>query len=424
MAQSLPELPPDILSEIFSRLPIKTLFACRSVCKTFLNLTFSNPPVNFLRSSDTAQNLIIQFGDLHKPTTLIHLVDSELDTSFGSGERVFLKPMFQIPKYPVKYFKKCRLYAGDENKFVLVNSCNGLLYFAERGVCERSFVCNPITNEYVTLLEFNEQNNERQLTMGSWFGFSPAENQYKVLRLFSTLTGKPWQIGFRQEFWAQVHVVGSDSWRYLEDKPLSEYLSWDTCSVFLNGTVNWLCKYPELSKFIIFFDFQKEKFGEILPPPSFGIDQRLSKQSMSIGVLGGYLCVTDDTQHFDIWVMKEYGCQESWTKEYTIDTTIPAGEPLRGPFRPLQMLCDGKILMIWLGRALVCYDPKNKKFRFFEFIGVESLAKAVPYTPSFLCLKDALMVDNVMVQNITSRYELAFWHYFILQVHAFVQKLI
>ncbi|KAL0331302.1 UNVERIFIED_CONTAM: F-box protein [Sesamum angustifolium] len=337
MAQSLPELPPDILAEIFSRLPIKTLFACRSVCKTFLNLTFSNPPVNFLRSSDTAQNLIIQFGDLHKPATSIHLVDSELDTSFVSGERVFLKPMFQIPKYPVMYSKKCRLHAGDENKFVLVNSCNGLLYFAERGVCERSFVCNP-TVEYVTLLEINEQNNERQLMMGSW-----------------------------QEFWAQVHVIGSDSWRYLEDKPLSEYLSWDTCSVFLNGTVNWLCKYPELSKFIIFFDFQKEKFGEILPPPSFGIDQRLSKQSMSIGVLGGYLCVTDDTPHFDIWVMKEYGCQKSWTKEYIIDTTIPTGEPLRGPFRPLYMLRDGKILMIWLERALVCYDPKNKRFRFFEF---------------------------------------------------------
>ncbi|KAL0393500.1 UNVERIFIED_CONTAM: F-box protein [Sesamum latifolium] len=353
MAQSLPELPPDILSEIFSRLPIKTLFACRSVCKAFLNLTFSNPPLNFLRSSDTAQSLIIQFGEMNKPTTLIHLVDSELDTSFESGEIVLLKPMFQIPKYPVKYFKKCRLYAGDENKFVLVNSCNGLLYFAERGVCERSFVCNPITDEYVTLVEFNEQNNQRQLTMGSWFGFSPAENQYKVLRLFSTLTGKPWQIGFRQEFWAQVHVVGSDSWRYLEDKPLSEYLSWDTCSVFLNGTVNWLCKYPELSKFIIFFDFQKEKFGEILPPPSFGIDQRLS-------------------------------------------------EPLRGPLRPLQMLRDGKILLIWLERVLVCYDPKNKKFRFFEFLGVESLAKAVPYTPTFLRLKDALMVDNVTVQNITS----------------------
>ncbi|KAK4435284.1 F-box/kelch-repeat protein [Sesamum alatum] len=403
MALSLAELPPDILSEILSRLPIKTLFACRSVCKTFLNLTFSDPPVNFLHSSDTAQSLIIQFGDLHKPTRLIHLVDSELDTSFGSVERVLLKPMFEIPKYPAKYFKKYRLYAGTEDKFVLVNSCNGLLYFAERGVCERSFVCNPITDEYVTLLEFNEENNERQLTMGSWFGFSPAENQYKVLRLFSTLTGKAWQVGFRQEFWAQVHVVGSDSWRYLEDKPFSEYLSWNTCSVFLNGTVNWLCKYPELSKFIIFFDFQKEKFGEILPPSSFGIDQRISRQSMSIGVLGGYLCVTDVAEHFDIWVMKEYGCQESWRKQFTIDTTIPTGEPLRGPFRPLQTLQDGKILMIWLECALVCYNPENKRFRFFEFIGVESLGKAVPYTPSFLRLKDALMVDNVMVQNITSR---------------------
>ncbi|KAI3468778.1 hypothetical protein Pfo_025441 [Paulownia fortunei] len=402
MAESLTELPPNVLSEILSRLPIKSLFACRSICKTFLNLTSFNPHFNSLHSSNTAENLIIQFGNLYKPTRLVHLVDSELDTAFRFGEKVKLKPMFQIPKYPAKYFKKYRVYVGEENKFVLVNSCNGLLYFAERSVCERSFICNPITNEYVTLLEFDEERNERQLTMGLWFGFSPGENQYKVLRIFSTVTGKPWEMGFKQEFWAQVHVVGSCSWRDIEDKPLSEYLSWDTCFVFLNGTVYWLCRYPEMSKFILFFDFQKEKFGEILPPLDFGIDQQMSRHSMSIGVLGGYLCVTDDTQHFDIWVMKKYDSQDSWTKEFIVDTAIPMGRPLDGPFRPLQILRNGKILMIWVDRILVCYDPKKKSFRFLEFNGVKSLGRVVLYTPSFVPLKDALMIDNVMVQNITS----------------------
>lgn len=329
------------------------------------------------------------------------MVDSELDTAFGFGEKVKLKPMFQIPKYPGKYFERYRVYVGDENNFVLVNSCNGLLYFAERSLCERSFICNPITNEYMTVLEYDEERNERQLTMGLWFGFSPGENQYKVLRIFSTLNGRPWEIGFRQEFWAQIHVVGSCSWRDIEDRPPSEYLTWDTCSVLLNGTVYWLCRYPEISKFILFFDFQKEKFGEILPPLDFGIDGRTNRHCMSIGVLGGCLCVTINTQPLDIWVMEKYGSQGSWTKELAIDTAIHMGNPIEGPFRPLQILSNGKILMMWLDLVLVCYDPKKKNFRFLEFNGVKSLCKSVLFSPSFVPLKDTLMVDNLTVQNIT-----------------------
>ncbi|KAK6158156.1 hypothetical protein DH2020_005470 [Rehmannia glutinosa] len=407
MPESLTDLPPNILSEILSRLPIKSLFVCRSVCKTFLNLTSSNPHFNSLHFSNTAQNLIIQFGSSYLPTRLVHLVDSELDTAFGFRLKINVKEkaMFQIPKFPAKYFKKYRLYIGDENNFVLVNSCNGLLYFAERSVCERSFICNPITNEYVTLLEYDVEKN---LTMGLWFGFSPKENLYKVLRIFATVSGKPSQDGFKMEYWAQVHVVGSSSWRDIEDRPLSEYLSWDKWSVFLNGTVCWLCKYPETSKFIVFFDFHEEKFGEIAPSLDFGLEQQMNKHGMSIGVLGGYLCLGDDTRDFDIWVMKKFGSQDSWTKEFVVDTSIHMDKPLEGPFRPLQILSNGKILMIWADRVLVTYDPKTKGFGYLEFDGVESLGKVVLYTPSFVPLKDALMVDNLTVQNMTSRYELVF----------------
>ncbi|GFQ01340.1 F-box protein at3g07870 [Phtheirospermum japonicum] len=132
------------------------------------------------------------------------------------------------------------------------------------------------------------------------------------------------------------------------------------------------------------------------------------RQSMNIGVLRGYLCVTDDTRHFDIWVMKEFGCRESWTKEYAVDTASHVGRLLDGPFKPLQILGDGKILMIWDDRVLVKYDPETKDFRFLEFNGVRSLDKVVLYTPTFVPLKDVLMVDNLTVRNMSTRYEPAF----------------
>ncbi|KAK6158135.1 hypothetical protein DH2020_005449 [Rehmannia glutinosa] len=242
-----------------------------------------------------------------------------------------------------------------------------------------------------------------RLPIKSLFVCSPKENLYKVLRIFATVSDKPSQDGFKMEYWAQVHVVGSSSWRDIEDRPLSEYLSWDKWSVFLNGTVCWLCKYPETSKFVVFFDFHEEKFGEIPPPLDFGLQQQMNKHGMSVGVLGGYLCFSDDTRDFDIWVMKKFGSQDSWTKEFVVDTSIHMDKPLEGPFRPLQILGDGKILMIWADRVLVTYDPKTKGFGYLEFDGVESLGKVVLYTPSFVPLKDALMVDNLTVQNMTSR---------------------
>lgn len=401
MAESLAELPPNILSEILSRLPIKSLFACRYVCKTFLDITSSNPYFNSLHSSKTSLNLIMQFGDAcNHPTRYVHLVDSGLEIAFVFGEEVGLKLMFQIPNHPERYFKRYHLHAGEKNCFVLVNSCDGLLYFAERSVCERSFVCNPITNEYVTLLGLDEERSRLQLTMGMWFGFSRGENQYKVLRIFSTLTGRPWEMGYKHEIWAQIHVVGSSSWRDIKDQPISEYLTWDTCFTLLNGTVYWLCRYPELKKLIIFFDFQQEKFGEVLPPLEFGIGWQINQHRMSIGVLGGRLSVTVNTESLDIWVVEKDESRVFWTKQFVIDKSIFMGYHIsEGPWRPLQILGSGQIVMMLLPLVLICYDPKEKTFQFIKSDRALTVGKAVLLRPSFVPLKDALMVDNVIVQK-------------------------
>ncbi|KAL3645393.1 hypothetical protein CASFOL_010573 [Castilleja foliolosa] len=399
-ASSLSELPSDILSDILSRLPIKTLFVCKSVCKAFLDVTTSNPHFNSLHATYATQCLAIQFE--YYSMTSIHLVDSELDTSFNVGENVELKTMFQIPRFPTRHCKNYGPFVGDENRFILMNSCNGLLFFAENSLRQRFFVCNPITREYVTLPEFNRHHS----TLGYWFGFSPEENLYKVLRIFGTANvnrGMPRAIGFSPEKRAQVYTVGSSSWRLLEEKPHPDYdISLKSSSAILNGTVCWLSGisgYNQMLRFIEYFDFHTEKFGKF--PAPVGFRNNHMRQRRSIGVLGGCLCVTDDSRHFYIWVMKEFGCRESWTKLFSIDMESIMGRYIQSRLRPLQILGDGKILMIRDYNVLVKFDPKTKDFRFLEINSASSPSKVVVYTPTLVPLKDILMVDNLTVRNMS-----------------------
>lgn len=71
-------------------------------------------------------------------------------------------------------------------------------------------------------------------------------------------------------------------------------------------------------------------------------------------VLGGCLCTVNNV-HIDcahIWATKDYGGKRKWVKEYTIVSTSPN---IRGPFSPLRLLRNGRILFQTGSGKLVCY---------------------------------------------------------------------
>ncbi|GFQ01341.1 F-box protein cpr30 [Phtheirospermum japonicum] len=132
---------------------------------------------------------------------------------------------------------------------------------------------------------------------------------------------------------------------------------------------------------------------------------------MSIGVLGGCLCLSYndfDAQHVDLWVMRKMcGDQGSWSKEFVVDTVRPMGRPVYGQFKPLQVLGNGEIVILWIGNDLVCYDPRTRSLRYVGFHRLRLTPKAVALTPSFVPLKETLKVDEVLSRYVRPRYECA-----------------
>ncbi|KAM7503760.1 hypothetical protein LguiB_002664 [Lonicera macranthoides] len=111
--------------------------------------------------------------------------------------------------------------------------------------------------------------------------------------------------------------------------------------------------------------------------------------------LGGCLCICDNSSDSElvIWVMKEYGVKESWTKEIVISRNYIPDWVGYEAVRPFKILKDGSILMLWRDDSLITYCPRTKAFEELD-IGMsnyDTKYEAVNYVPSILSLKNIVL---------------------------------
>jgi F-box interacting protein len=147
---------------------------------------------------------------------------------------------------------------------------------------------------------------------------------------------------------------------------LSLLFALQTCSfgMLASGALHWLVNpkaESDRTNLILAFDLGVEEY-RLVPQPDF-YDKN---SSMNVGVLGGCLTIHCNRyrHRLDVWVMKEYGVKESWTKLFSVmqpetirsfDYVRPVaysksgGEVLLEQFRK-----DDKNKLVW-------YDLKNKR---------------------------------------------------------------
>lgn len=277
----------------------------------------------------------------------------------------------------------------------IMGSCNGLLCLAKSpqledeshgnyvynrdSIYNNQSVCiiNPLLQECTHLPHVTSAENIRDVVYG--FGFNISKNEYKVIRLVI-------KYGLRHEIKVsgEIFTVGVDNrWRCLEDSSIPCHVF--PCGISLDGALHWIGD-DRHSGLIFAFNIGEER-GCCIPLPQGLGDE---PGNIVLAVWDKHLCLTDNSSEIqvDVWVMKQYGVAESWTRDIILRSRIPS-DLRHCQLIPITTLKNGDLLMSRPYRqSLISFDPNTKKCSKLGLPDVEGTVSFLfGYVPSFVSLR-------------------------------------
>jgi F-box interacting protein len=345
-------LPQDLIAEILSPLPIKSLLRFQCISKSCFAL-INNPyfiNMNLERSSSRERSLIMETST-HRPKNY-YSVNFSNEDRFGEPVKIF----------PPLIRRRKNLY---HTSISVIGCCNSLVcirkYDQYRG-SNQVAIWNPSIKKHKQLPSEPDLDNDKHSLFNFAFGYDPVNNDYKVLKTAFVKNVKldnwglepSWANAIMQPKKIMVYSLKSHSWRRVEYQwPYKEEsFIYSGPPVFSNGTFHWLVNSAPGISTLLTFDLTTEKFGV----QTFPFESYLH---VELEVLGGSLCVSGNTvgKGVEVWMMKGYGLASSWSRLYTVPVTFIYR-------RSLMFSKDGeKVLMEDDdSNKLFWYNIKEKKF--------------------------------------------------------------
>ncbi|GLT51009.1 hypothetical protein SLA2020_244580 [Shorea laevis] len=376
-------LPPEIVLETLSRLPITSLIHFKTTSHTGYDLIADPglPPMFRNRVTDSNPCLIL-FSYNSPVSQQLYFLDSE-----GCGGRVR-----KID--PPQHLKVSNL----------VGSCNGLLclsfpIISDSFVSHSLLIYNPFVGDAVRVPPGDRFFDQFEVF---GFGFHPRTGEFKVVRIVYyektimvgdlALDVEELDEGFDtdDESMVQVFTVGTTEWRNKGAPPPQLGYEIGPPVALVEGSLHWVALVGmggvDAIFGIISFDLADEVFEEVPHPPC----QRLVSDHYSLSVLNGCLSAAGsvETGHFDIWVMKQYHVKESWVKQFSFDPSLaPFPLNISSPVGFICALKNGEILLHYYNSVLVSYDPVENRFKTLQISGLPCKFRALPFLPSLFSAK-------------------------------------
>lgn len=396
-ATSIFELPEDILREILLRLPVRSLLSCQCVCKSF-NILTRNP--NFMAthvkrastSNTTTFCSVFLYGSDEIQDRNDHLLLENSDDSVSSS-----------------FVRRSNPVSCDIS---IVGSCNGLFCAKFETPGDENgghfLIWNPTTreNRYVLKPRVNASRNSHTVALA--FGYTSKTNDYKVVRIVSHFDLEKPLVK------VQVYNMSTDDWSIYDVTTLPCHepdlvppnvnspliLSGISSPYFIrsiNQAFHWLAEGPgvedRLSKSVVSFDLEEEQLKLLtwldpftIPLVELGI---LDSLNDSLSLIVPQINCPNST--FDIWVMNDYGSQESWTRRLTVDR-------FDGIARPVGYWKDDLFIMNMEEIYTFFYNLKTQEVKFFPVEVYSIFATFCDYVETFETVSRAIAVAGEAVQ--------------------------
>ncbi|PSS04826.1 F-box protein [Actinidia chinensis var. chinensis] len=348
--------PYELIENILLQISVKNLLRYKCVSKSWHTLIddiyFVKKHLEYNVKSNTNLGLIVQEDADDSWMQTVHL-----DDMVGHDQCDFV-----------------RVDTGNVDN--IVGSCNGLVCLSTQSNNltiwnpstgkAHNLSCNP--TEMIRHPSILDSPTGTSIIFG--FGYDSISNDYKIMAM--KVEFKYYYIFFCTGLW--VYSLKTKLWTISSSSsfPSKKYRIIPRDGVFASNTLHWIMERQDFNRFhnkryvIGAFDLGGDnQFYEIQPPDYSNFINVAKIKLINLGVLNGCLCVCSNnrtvTAPIDIWVMKEYGAKESWTR-------LISFLPIRPDFNNTKKLlaysrCGDKVMILDCSRTysnLIWYDLKTK----------------------------------------------------------------
>ncbi|KAJ4822580.1 hypothetical protein Tsubulata_018839 [Turnera subulata] len=383
-------IPYEIITDIFLQLPVKTLLRLRCVssylCALIDGLDFVR--LHLHRSLRTKSNLSLILHEWSLSTVDLDDPDSADDPGPAAAASA---PLDHHP-----------LYNGGGTD--VLGSCNGLVALRNS---ERKLAFYNVSTRKSKLLPVSEVAAPNGVKTGYvfyGFGYDSVSDDYKLLRMAHLVVEDDEDDVCHYGYQVSVYSLRTDSWKRIEGlprclnflhRPFYHLMHRRGYGMHASGALHWvLPQSPPLvmEDSIISFDLGVEAFREI-ELPDYG--NRELSPNLDLGELDGCLCLVCNYRSVgvDVWMMKEYGVKESWTKLFTVHNMKSVGKLVF--LRPLVYSKDGeKVLLEVNDHKFVWYDWNKKRTKTVRIRDTPKAFGAVMYVSSLVPLRDDAEIER------------------------------
>lgn len=343
----------ELIVEIFTRLPVKSLLRFRSVSKWLYDCIGRTSFIR-LHALRSPNKVMIRQQVRYKGEPYCKNM-----YTLHSGSQLSHNPSNNIEavEYPFPTLE-------------IIGSCNGMLCIYGYG--KGTYLFNPSIRRKVTIHDNPSWAHcENQfLTLG--FGFDSVIDDYKILKIAITRTEK----GDVRS--ASVYTIKTGTWHEIAF-PTSSFTCDKSPQCLFNGSLHWLViryltdSYDEDFSYvyILKFDLSSEVFSRIeLPEPSWKTNQ--------VTVIKGCLAVVS-LKHDDSWIWMRKECNgsdtvvSSWFVAFKLNT-----HEFEGANNIFQLNANENLLVNPFYNGVIVYNPETRKRS--KYVGLSGSMKTLYMT--------------------------------------------